>query len=83
MLSAAFQSAAEARRCHCAAQDIVGSALKTATARGIDCAMPVGLSADLSALPNRLSGPPAGQTAGTGFEAPLVIPFPPRGASLR
>jgi len=51
MLSAAFHSAAGARRCHCAAQGIAGSAMKAATARGIDCAMPVGLSADLPALP--------------------------------
>jgi hypothetical protein len=51
MLSAAFHSAAGALRCHCAAQGIISSAMKTATAVGIDCAMPIGLSADLSALP--------------------------------
>jgi len=51
MLSAAFHSAAEARRCHFAAQEIMGSATKAATAFGIDCAMPAGLFADLPALP--------------------------------
>jgi hypothetical protein len=51
MLSAAFPSAAGARRCHCAAQGIIGSAMKAATARGIDSALSIGLSADLSALP--------------------------------
>jgi hypothetical protein len=51
MLSAAFHSAAEARRCHCAAQDIVGSAMKAATVLGIDCALPAGLFANLPALP--------------------------------
>jgi hypothetical protein len=51
MPSAAFHCAAGARRCNCAAQRLIGSDMKAATARGIDGTMPVERFADLPALP--------------------------------